>query len=187
MLKDVIPPEAIEVINFISDKESLYQKEVSDKVKKEVQEKYGESGLKIFNELNEPSKEFDGEECPDCGSSEEILNDINEEEGSPIPDFIMDQIACSIIEKNSEMGIMYCTDILSSVKMIYPEYLDFINKSDIEQICKIICFKGISDGWLIDKMFDLDDMPKEIQERSVEGDEISKREIELAEKEDKNE
>jgi len=183
MLSESIPPEVMEVINFISDRETFYEKEVSDKVKKDVQEKFGESGIKVYDDLNKPTQDFDGEECPECKADEEEI--IEEEEECAIPDFIMDQICESIIENSPDRKSIYCRDILSAVKRIYPEFLDFINKSDIEKICKLILSKGIEEGWLMDEMFDLEDIPKEIQERSVNGGELSKKELKLIEKEDK--
>lgn len=186
MLDKAIPPEVMEVINFISDREVFYQDYISANIKKEIQEKYGEDGLKIYNDLNLPANDGN-EECKECGASpEEILNDevLDEEESSPIPDFVMDQICEDVIESSSFLQTITCKQILSSIKKIYPEYLDFVIEDDISNICKTICFKGISDGWLMDEIFDLEDIPKEIQERSKNRDEVSKREIELLKKED---
>lgn len=159
----------LEILSFIIEKDALHQKDLYEKVKKDVQEKYGENGLKIFNEINDSIND----DCPECNAMEntKILDEIIEDDEITIPNFILDKICEDVIKDHDLVNCtIYCNDILESVKKNYPEYLDFINSLEIEDICNLITSKVLN--------FNLDDMPKEIQERSLVGGELSEKELE---------
>ena len=75
LLTDYIPPEIMQIINFIADKEYQYEQESKEKIKKDIFNKYGDAGLKIFDDLNTNQDEVD---CPDCNCNEEDISTVNE-------------------------------------------------------------------------------------------------------------
>jgi len=155
-MDEVLTNKEVEIIEFINDKLFEYETKAKEELFDIVKEKYGSDGEEVWGML-EDDFPFDEkpeiEECSECGKlSEEWIEKIKKqmEQLEELLDDTYDELVDSILEKypDSNVPVEY---IEKKLKEVISSDLN-INE-EIRKIKKKILFRGILDGWLVDKNF----------------------------------
>ena len=145
-----------DIINYITEQQFKYEVEAQEKISREVKEKFGDLGEKVFKLVNDGIE--DGsivESCEDCGKiSEEILKET-QDKISNIDIFLDDKLdeMANIIIKEADSTIIRESDMKRIVCEHTDHEYDNIPKDLLVALKKKVLFLGIVDGWLLDENF----------------------------------
>jgi hypothetical protein len=155
-MDETLTDKEVEIIEFINDKLFEYETKAKEELFEIVKEKYGSLGEDIWDMLEDDfpfDEKSEIEECSECGKlSEEWVEKIKKqmEQLEELLDDTYDELVDSILEKypDSNVPVEY---IEKKLKEVISSDLNI--NVEIRKIKKKILFRGILDGWLVDKNF----------------------------------
>lgn len=155
-MDETLTSKEVEIIEFINDKLFEYETKAKEELFDIVKEKYGSDGEEVWSMLEDDfpfDEKHEIEECSECGKlSEEWVEKIKKQmvQLEELLDDTYDELVDSILEKYPDFNV--------PVEYIEKKLKEVISSdsninTEIEKIKKKILFRGILDGWLVNKNF----------------------------------
>lgn len=153
-----VTKEEVVIIDFINEMQLNLEVENEKKIRKAIEEKFGDKGNHILEQLNqEIDFEDDGEDCDECGEIPEELKQTIEERAK-IMDILLDDSLDDIVETVMELeegrsDYMSPSNVIEAISRHTDYTKDNVPKEFLDKCYTKVILDGLIQGWAVPRFF----------------------------------